>query len=295
MDPWIDRVLRIRRHARHGERAPHKPLLLLLALGRFQRDGARPMEFSAAEEPLRRLLREFGPPRPTSPGYPFHHLTNDDTIWVVDTPAGPGSPGPALGALRTPGVQGRLHPDLTAALTADPALLGHLARALLDANFEPSLHDDICQEVGLELDAAPAGKVLPSRDPAFRMEVLEAYEFCCAFCGYEGWLNGTAVGLDAAHLQWRAYGGPDDVANGLCLCALHHRLLDRGVLGVAADRTVAVSRKFVGRAPSAVSLVHDLSGRPVREPQPGLPSPSPAHIGWHTDQVFRAPARQPAA
>ncbi|GAA3959460.1 HNH endonuclease [Actinomadura viridis] len=296
---WVERVTGIRQYSRGGERAPHKPLLLLLALGRFQHDGGAPIPFSAAEEPLRRLLREFGPPRATSPGYPFHHLANDDAIWVVDTPGGTGSPGPDLRSLRSPGVQGRLHPDLAAALAGDPGLLARLARTLLEVNFEPSLHAEICQEVGLDLEGAPlpasAEELLPPRDPAFRMEVLEAYEYCCAFCGYEGWLNGMAVGLDAAHLRWRAYGGPDHVVNGLCLCSLHHRLLDRGVLGMTRDRTITVSRKFVGRTSTTTALVHDLSGRPVREPQPGLPSLEPSHIDWHTAQVFRSPARAPSA
>ncbi|MFC5747960.1 phosphorothioated DNA-binding restriction endonuclease [Actinomadura rugatobispora] len=296
---WVERILRIRQHTQHGVRAPHKPLLLLLALARFQRDGDRPIPFSAAEEPLGRLLTEFGPPRSTSPGYPFHHLTNDDKIWVVETPDGTGSPGSGLSKLRRPGVQGRLHPDLAHALTADPSLVGQLARALLEANFEPSLHDDICQEAGLDLEGidlpAPTERLLPPRDPRFRMRVLEAYEYCCAFCGYEGWLNGTAVGLDAAHLQWRSYGGPDQVDNGLCLCTLHHRLLDRGVLGMTQDRTVAVSRKFIGRTAATLKLVHELSGRPVSEPQSGLPTPNALHIDWHTAQVFRSPAREPAA
>ncbi|GAA2610317.1 restriction endonuclease [Actinomadura fulvescens] len=253
---WVERVLGIRQYARHGGRAPHKPLLLLHALGRFQREGDAPIPFSAAEDALNRLLREFGPPRKTNPGYPFHHLANDDLLWVVETPDGAGSPG-------------------------------------------PSLHGDICQETGLDLDGAdlpgPAVQALPARDPGFRPQVLEAYDFCCAFCGYDGWLDGTAVGLDAAHLRWHAFGGPDELVNGLCLCALHHRLLDRGVLGVTPERTIAVSRKFVGRAATTTALVHDLSGRPVRDPQTGLPSPEPDHIDWHTNQVFRSPARAPAA
>ncbi|MDL4774516.1 phosphorothioated DNA-binding restriction endonuclease [Actinomadura xylanilytica] len=292
---WVERVLGIRQYERHGERAPHKPLLLLHALGRFQRDGAGPIPFSAAETPLRRLLHEFGPPRATSPGYPFHHLANDDLIWVVETPAGPGSPGSGLTALREPGVQGRLHPDLAVALAERPGLLTQIARALLDANFEPSLHGDICQEAGLDLDgAALPSPVLPARDPAFRLAVLEAYEFSCAFCDYDGLLDGVAVRLDAAHLRWRAYGGPDDLVNGLCLCALHHRLLDRGVMGLTRDRTVTVSRKFMGRGQAARSLVQALSGRPVRAPQPGLPGVEPEHIDWHTAQVFRTPARTAA-
>lgn len=294
---WVERVLGIRQFTRNGERAPHKPLLLLYALGRFQRAGDSPVPFSAAEGPLKRLLAEFGPPHPTSPGYPFHHLTNDDHIWVVETPAGGGSPGPELGRLRAPGVTGRLHPDLAAALRASPDLLARLARALLEANFPPSLHEDICQEAGLELEPAelPAvvERLLPVRDPAFRLQVLDAYEYSCAFCDYDGSLNGVAVGLDAAHVRWRAYGGPDELPNGLCLCSLHHRLFDRGAVGVSSSRTVTVSDGYKARSATSHSMVLELSGRPVRPPQTGLPVVEPAHISWHAAQVFRGPAVTP--
>ncbi|MFA1548417.1 phosphorothioated DNA-binding restriction endonuclease [Actinomadura chokoriensis] len=289
---WVERVLSVRRYSRNGERAPHKPLLLLYALGRFRSEGPRAIEFSAAENDLKELLREFGPPRETSAGYPFHHLTNDDLLWEVRTADGGGSPGPALGALRSHGAAGRLHPAFAAALDEDSALLPRLVRALLDADFAPSMHADICQMVGLDLEDAelPPG-MRGSRDPAFRLEVLEAYEYCCAFCGYDGWLSGTAVGLDAAHVRWRTYGGPDRLGNGICLCALHHRLFDRGVVGLTDDRAITVSRKYIGRAATSRSLVLDLAGRPAREPQRGLEPVETEHIGWHSRQVFRGPAR----
>lgn len=70
---WADRFAKVRRWSRGGERAPHKPLLLLYALGHFQRQGEAPILFSEAEENLARLLAEFGPPRPTTPAYPFHY------------------------------------------------------------------------------------------------------------------------------------------------------------------------------------------------------------------------------
>jgi hypothetical protein len=37
------------------------------------------------------------------------------------------------------------------ALKDDPRLFATIARYLLDANFEPSVHQDICEAVGLDL------------------------------------------------------------------------------------------------------------------------------------------------
>ncbi len=296
---WVERVTGVNQWSRGGERAPHKPLLLLYALGCFQRQGGRPIPFSAAEADLKRLLREFGPPRKTSPGYPFHHLAKDG-IWLVETAEGPGSPGSELGRLRDSRATGRLHPDLVRALHDDSRLVAQIARALLDANFEPSLHPDICLAAGLDLtvlEANTAGEDtrpeirIARRNPAFREQVLTAYEYCCAFCGYDGWLDGIAIGLDAAHVRWWAFEGPDELANGLCLCALHHKLFDKGVLGLTHDLTISVSRKFVGRTSTAKEMVFSLAGRPVREPQPGLEHVEPEYIDWHSRQVFRSPAR----
>lgn len=89
---WVERAAGLRQWSRGGERAPHKPLLLLYALSRFQRHGDAPIPFDEAEAPLRELLREFGPPRPTSPAYPFHHLASDG-LWTVSTTSGEGSSG----------------------------------------------------------------------------------------------------------------------------------------------------------------------------------------------------------
>ena len=296
-DRWLERIAAIRRWRRGGERAPHKPLLLLYALGRLQRTGSSRMRYDEAEPTLDELLRNYGPARPTSPAYPFHHLQSDG-LWQVD--AAGGDPGPSRTRLRASGATGHLDPELEAALLADPGLVALIAHALLDANFPESLHRELCTAAGLELEALELAaararaKQLRRRDPQFRERVLVAYEYRCAMCGYDGRLGMEAVGLDAAHLRWWAFDGPDTVDNALCLCSFHHKLLDRGVLGVTGDHEIAVSAHFVGRERASQELVLRLVGRPLLEPQRGQPVPAEDHIGWHGDQVFRGPARIPA-
>ncbi|MFD5031421.1 phosphorothioated DNA-binding restriction endonuclease [Streptomyces sp. NPDC058220] len=299
---WVERISRMRRWARQGERAPHKPLLLLYALGRYQRDRTVGLRFTDTEADLARLLAEYGPPRTTSPGYPFHHLTSDG-FWHVSTEDGGASPGPGLGRLRATGATGSLSPELRADLDADPGLLARMARLLLDTNFAPSLHADIRADTGLDIEGAEpdnghAPRVLiPAprrRDPALRELVLTAYEYRCAFCGYDGLLSRVPVGLEAAHVRWWAFEGPDTLSNALCLCSLHHKLFDKGVLGLTADRDITVSRSFVGRSDAARQFVTDLVGRPLLAPQPGSPDVAPDHIAWHSTQVFRGTARTPA-
>jgi putative restriction endonuclease len=291
---WVDRVTKLRRYTRGDERAAHKPLLLLYALGRFQRCGDAPISFNDAEQDLDRLLKEFGPPRKTSPAYPFHHLANDG-VWNVSTPAGPGSPGASVIALRSQHATGRLAPDLAESLRAEPLLLAQLAHAILDANFESSLHEDICTAVGLDLEAADTGarreSALRRRDPEFRRGILMAYEYRCAFCGFDGLLDGSLVGLEAAHVRWWTHDGPNETGNGLCLCSIHHKLFDKGVLGVSSQRKITVSARFVGRSQASEQLVLSLSGQDVTLPLKGFPAVAAHHAAWHTREVFHAPAR----
>ncbi|MGW5616748.1 phosphorothioated DNA-binding restriction endonuclease [Streptomyces sp. NPDC003877] len=290
---WLERMAALRQWARNGVRAPHKPLLLLYALGRFQEDAGAPLPYTAVEGDLQRLLSEYGPPRKTTPAYPFHHLTSDG-VWEVRTDRGPGSPGSGVRDLRESGATGRLIPELQAALRREPDLLGRIARLLLDLHFPPSLHGELCEAVGLDLEPAEAellAAVRRRRDPRMRELVLTAYEYRCAFCGYDGRIGAVPVGLEAAHVRWWAFGGPDQVENGLCLCSLHHKLFDKGVLGVGDDHRILVSQRFVGHSDAAREHVTALSGRPLVGPQPGASPVAAEHRDWHTRQVFHGEPR----
>jgi putative restriction endonuclease len=297
VEGWLDRLSRLRRYQRAGERAPHKPLVLLAALGRFQSTGTSAMRWVTDEASLEDLLSDFGPPRASTAAFPFRRLANDDGVWQLTTADG-SSPGDNPASLRRSDAVGALDPALEDDLRGDARLLPALARFLLDDNFEPSLHEDLCRQVGLDLEGAEVALVRqrvaglkPPRDPEFRIRILRAYERRCAMCGYDGSLAGDTVGLDAAHLRWWSHEGPDEVDNGLCLCSLHHKLLDRGVLGIADNGTVDVSQDFVARSEVGTRMVTDLAGRPLLDPQRGQPAPAEAHVSWHRAQVFRGPPR----
>ncbi|MEU0246077.1 phosphorothioated DNA-binding restriction endonuclease [Streptomyces sp. NPDC006235] len=294
---WLERIANLRQWTRSGTRAPHKPLLLLYALGRFQRDAEDGLRYSAVEQELQRLLTEYGPPNKTTPAYPFHHLVSDG-VWDVRTDRGPGSPGSGVRDLRETGAVGQLTPDLRAALRREPELLGRVARLLLDLHFPPSLHSELCEAVGLELEPGELQQPATTRrrrDPRMRELVLTAYEYRCAFCGYDGRIGAVPVGLEAAHVRWWAFGGPDAIENGLCLCSLHHKLFDKGVLGVGDDQRILVSQRFIGHSPAAREYVVALAGRPLVGPQPGVRSVAAAHRTWHARQVFRGEPRPAAA
>jgi putative restriction endonuclease len=143
---------------RKGQRAPHKPLLVLYALGRWSRGEQADIPFKQVDEDLTGLLKEFGPPRQSyHPEYPFWRLQNDD-VWVVHA-AGPLTPRQSntdakKSDLLSKNAAGCFAPKVQAALTADPALVSEIATGLLENHFPESIHPEIA--TGLPPDAAAA-------------------------------------------------------------------------------------------------------------------------------------------
>jgi putative restriction endonuclease len=283
----VDRLASLRQHQQDGRRSPHKPLLVLLALGRLARTGESGLPWDDAERELADLLEEFGPPsrtgRAQSAAYPFTRLRSDG-VWTLDRDV----PMDNVGPLRR-GVTGRLEASLEAALRARPALVDDVARGLVEAHFPATVAPDVLVAVGLDPELLRGGTVgsIPGRrrSSAWPAQVLEAWDRQCAFCGFDGQVGGVPVGLEAAHIRWFTVDGPDELDNGLALCSLHHKLFDRGVLGLDDDLTVVVSQRFSARAAHG-RAVYDLHGRRL-QPRPGTPTPAERHVVWHREQVFR--------
>lgn len=290
-DSVLERLLRLRQHQHEGRRSPHKPLLALLALGRLVNEGSSALPWSEAEGRLAALIGEFGPATSTAPAqsaaYPFTRLRSDG-VWVLDVDV----PMDRVGPLRAQPVTGRFAPQIEAEMQRSPRQALEAARMLVASHFPESLWPDVLAAAGFEAEQVlgAADLVIPRdevrrRDSAWRAALIEAWDRQCAFCGYDGQIAGVPVGLDAAHVRWFAFDGPDDLDNGLALCVLHHKLFDRGVLGLDGDFRVLVSGVFSART-AIGKAVYELAGREL-EPRPGTPLPRPEHVDWHRVEVFK--------
>jgi len=287
----LERFRELNTWKRGGERAPHKPLLVLLALAHLQRKEQRLLRYESIEEPLERLLREFGPTRKSyHPEYPFWHLRSDQVWELPDASSytlkkGGGSPTSAELIQRD--ARAGFTDEAYSLLRADAGLRSEVARELLEEHFPESYHEDILEAVGLQLDG---GRRREARDPKFRSVVLEAYSRACAICGFDGHLSSGPFGLDAAHVKWKLANGPDEVPNGIAMCVLHHRAFDRGAFTLEDDLRVSVSADLTG-SESIRALFLDLHGGRMREPHAAKHHPKPEFLTWHRREVFHAPAR----
>ena len=293
-DAIAERFAKLLTWRRAGERAPHKPLLALYALGRVIRGGERMIPYVEADTALRELLREFGPVRRSfHPEYPFWRMQRDG-VWEVQSqgPLRPrtGNTDPPRGELLRKESTGGFPQAIDAAFRQNPALIRNIAHTLLDAHFPTTIHEDLLNAVGLDLEGQIQRRRV--RDPTFRARVLIAYEQRCAVCGFDVRLGGAQLGVDAAHIQWHQAGGPDRVENGLALCVLHHKLFDRGAFTVTAAMRVALSEHVYGGTGFDTHLLA-FHGERLRAPQSDTYAPAVQFLAWHQREVFQGPPRPP--
>ena len=297
LDEFRQKLTGLRIWKQDGKRAPHKPLLLLLAFGNAVRGEERLVPFGEVEQTLTGLLRHFGPPSKVfHPVAPFGRLVTDG-LWEIPkagslrrTRSGDLSPL----ELRTRGITGGLPKPLYGLLSADHPGARAAAQQILDEHFPVSMHQHILEAVALDGIAKEDSKASKrtNRDPRFRELVLIAYERRCAVCGFDLRLDDDLLGLEAAHIRWHSHGGPDHVTNGLALCTFHHGAFDRGALGLdenarGAGYRVVVSPSVNGES-AARDWLWDYHREPLRPPRSGAAEPDGTYVAWHAKQVFRA-------
>jgi len=124
----------------------------------------------------------------------------------------------------------------------------------------------------------------PSRDPAFRRLVLDAYDETCCICGMQLQNSSGISIIDAAHILPFSKFHNDDVRNGLSLCKLHHWLFDHGIISVDNYYKVNVSRKIEYEWPE--KLVTAFEKEKIILPKEKKYYPSTIALTWHKTKIF---------
>ena len=297
----IQRFEKLRVWKRAGERAPHKPLLVLYAFGKLLRGEDRLIPYSEVDSNLGNLLKEFGPKRANyRPKYPFWHLQTDK-VWEIPDATQirhESHRDVRKGDLIHHNVSGGFPENIARTLQNDSKLALEIIQRLLSAHFPSTLHEDILAAVGIEyplrvaeIESSRLVSKRKGRDPNFRLSILRAYEYKCAICSFDVRLGNTLVALEAAHIRWQQAGGPDELANGLALCSLHHKLFDRGAFTLSHQLEILVSDDAHGSVGFQEWLMK-FHGKEINFPQRKLYYPKADYTGWHTKEVFKGDYRE---
>ena len=301
-DKLLDLISSLRTYSSASGAAPHKPLLLLLAFARLQNRRPRWYPYAEAKDELGDLLAVHNPTGNRSPEHPFWRLRNDQDeqlggLWVLQGAASlqaamdAGAAGRSDRQLLDGEARGGFPLELQEFLEAHPGVVNDAVELVLDLHFGRSYHEELLDAVGMpfvhEHDRDEVGPT--RRAPGFRKQVLQAYNYACAFCGYDGRVGQVSLGIEAAHIRWHSRGGPDSVDNGMALCSFHHKAFDtRGVLGISDDLRILVSAAVNWRAGIGAPLL-DLDGQELRIPRNTSSQPDRVFIRWHRKHLFGRP------
>ncbi|MDF2119525.1 HNH endonuclease [Roseiarcaceae bacterium H3SJ34-1] len=122
------------------------------------------------------------------------------------------------------------------------------------------------------------------RDRIFRRNVLRAYDARCAITGLK-LINGDGrAEVAAAHVRPVEANGPDILSNGIALSGTAHWMFDRGLISLADDLEILVSRHV--NDPDGVWSFINKAGRAFA-PQRAAERPHPRFLQWHRENCFK--------
>lgn len=140
------KISNIRTWKRHSERAPHKPLLLLLALAKLQ-NGESELTYEEVRLKMKELLCEFGPPRASyHPEHPFVRLATDG-LWELNISVDEKNISDKK--LVSKQAVGRFRLEVLELLKGNERLIQEIVEHLLQDHFPEKDHQKIVEKVGL--------------------------------------------------------------------------------------------------------------------------------------------------
>ncbi|MFL0419191.1 HNH endonuclease [Sphingomonas sp. 179-I 2A4 NHS] len=122
------------------------------------------------------------------------------------------------------------------------------------------------------------------RDRVFRRIVLRAYGERCAITGLKLINGGGRAEVEAAHIRPVEANGPDILSNGLALSGTAHWMFDRGLISLADDASIMISRQ--ANDPISIRAIINPTRRAILPPRLS-DCPHPQFVRWHRENCFK--------
>jgi len=274
---------------RGSQRAPHKPLLLLYALGKWK-SGQREFPWLEINERVGGLIDEFGGNAKPDASNPFVRLRNDlnGKLWQIEGELVLGaSDNPIISSLKKNNNIARFHSDFEKYIRNENAI-DNIVNQLLVEHFSETQFEDILDACGLSgSESATVYLKRSKRNPEFRQAVLDAYGHKCAICDYDIQFRTKIIGVEAAHIQWHNSEGPDVINNGVALCAIHHKLLDYGAIAFNDGYELISATGLKGAKAQLDYLIYDHEYKQITLPRNGMSEPSIEYLRWQRKEIFK--------
>ena len=261
---------------RGGQPAVHRPLLMLLALGRLHKDDDSWIEFDWWCDRFNKLrLLTIPPTGNRRPESPFLALLKDlsgatERLWEIELNGVEWLPVDGAIPLSKKNLiegkaRGRFTEPVRALLEEDKRRIGILARIILKKHFQQYQDKQIAkilEAVGLsdfdtdgtteslghdriasDLESPKRSDYVVSRiirDSKLAKKVKKMYNHQCQICGRKLEMPDGSLYSEAHHLQplGEPHNGKDTLENMICLCPNCHAICDLGGIRISLDDAI---------------------------------------------------------
>lgn len=246
MDNYLDEVQKIKVNRSGNLVSLHKPLLLLLTIGKVYNGHKNLFYFDDIESELVDLISKYGLKNTSTinPQYPFIYLASNSSIWSCSKNKEELAYPDSASRRELVGSFGSFTIGFYNYLLKSENLFSTI-QLVLNQYWPDAYHADLLNDIGIFNFNLVAPKK-QERCRKFVEDVLDAYERKCAICHQSIRLGDTLVGIDACHVKPIQHFGDDNVNNGIALCKIHHWALDRGAISISQEMCLLISKKLNG-------------------------------------------------
>jgi putative restriction endonuclease len=162
-------------------------------------------------------------------------------------------------------------------------------RLAMDNGISPII--DVADELAAEGIAIPEGKTRSAtvqvrvNQARFRKAVLASYNSTCCVSG----LRHPKLVVASHIVPWSVdKENRLNPRNGLCLSAMHDRAFDRGLMTIADDRRVQLSKELLAMDGPSAFTSEFLACQNAQVRMPERFAPDPMFLAWHREHLYIA-------
>lgn len=306
---YLKKLTHLNRASKDGEKAPHKPILLLSIIESIEAGDIRENRIEITAELIARFRDNWNRLVKSNifqPNFslPFYHMKSEG-FWYLHTYVGKEIIVTSSSSIKSfaqlkESVEYAYFDDALFEILLQPKAREEIYQILITKYFNG--HDTIQKQGGLfeilanqilndtsneyqrQIDKADEEEVFV-RCGVFKKVVPKIYDFSCCISGMRVISGFDIQMVDACHIVPFSVSHDDTITNGISLSPNFHRAFDRGLISLNEEYRVIVSNSFT-ESDSNFAL-KSFEGKRILLPNEKHHLPSIENIRWHNEKIFK--------
>ncbi len=306
---YLKKLTLLNRASKDGEKAPHKPILLLSIIESIEVGDIRENRIEITAELIARFRDNWSrlvASNTFQPNFslPFFHMKSQG-FWHLQTYVGKEIVITSSSSIKSfaqlkESVEYAYFDDALFEVLLQPKARGEIYQILIAKYFNGhgsiqkqgglfeilanQILNDTSKEYQRLIEKADEEEVFV-RCGVFKKVVPKIYDYSCCISGMRVISGFDIQMVDACHIVPFSVSHDDTITNGISLSPNFHRAFDRGLISLNEDYRVIVSNSFTESASNFA--LKSFEGKRISLPNEKHHLPSIDNIRWHNEKIFK--------